>query len=128
MLKSADTDKQTCNFPREGEKISINDTYFNENKETVNTRKSEVYNLSSKKKLMKPEIRLLSKGLIFIPTRTTVDIGKLITDLKLWERRMRLREFFYKQNDSDSPDIKSEYINKTTKNHPGHQTQTGIDG
>ena len=24
-------------------------------------------------------------------------------------------EFFYRQNDSDSPDIKSEYINKTTK-------------
>lgn len=77
---------------------------------------------------MKPEIRLLSKGLIFVPTRRTVDIGKLITDLKLWERRMRLREFFYKQNDSDSPDIKSEYIKKTTKNHPGHQTMTGIDG
>ena len=114
VSKSADTDKQTFNFPREEKKISIHDIYFNEIKETVNTRKSEVYNFSSKK-LTKPEIRLLSEGLKFVPTRKTVDIGKLITDLKLWERRMHLREFFYRQYDSDLPDIKSEYINKTTK-------------
>jgi hypothetical protein len=35
VSKSADTDKQTFNFPREEKKISIHDTYFNENKETV---------------------------------------------------------------------------------------------
>jgi hypothetical protein len=82
VSKSVETDKQTFNFPREEKKISIHDTYFNENKEIVNTRKSEVYNFSSKK-LTKPEIRLLSEGLKFVPTRKTVDIGKLITDLKL---------------------------------------------
>jgi hypothetical protein len=62
VSKSVETDKQTFNFPREEKKISIHDTYFNENKEIVNTRKSEVYNFSSKK-LTKPEIRLLSEGL-----------------------------------------------------------------
>ena len=67
VSKSADTDKQTFNFPREEKKISIHDTYFNENKETVNTHKTEVYNFSSKK-LTKPEIHLLSKGLKFVPT------------------------------------------------------------
>jgi hypothetical protein len=82
VSKSVETDKQTFNFPREEKKISIHDTYFNENKEIVNTRKSEVYNFSSKK-LTKPEIRLLSEGLKFVPTRKTVDIGKLITDWKL---------------------------------------------
>jgi hypothetical protein len=46
VSKSADTDKQTFNFPREEKKISMHDTYFNEIKETVNTRKSEVYNFS----------------------------------------------------------------------------------
>ena len=53
------------NFLREEKKISIHDTYFKENK--VNTHKSEVYNFSSKK-LTKPEIHLLSKGLKFVPT------------------------------------------------------------
>ena len=67
VSQSADIDKQTFNFPREEKKISIHDTYFNENKETVNTHKSQVYNFSSKK-LTKPETHLLSKGLKYVPT------------------------------------------------------------
>jgi hypothetical protein len=43
---------------------------------------------------------LLSKGLKFAPTKRNVDIGKLIADLKLWEHRMRLRDFLYQQNES----------------------------
>jgi len=27
-----------------------------------------------------------------------VDIGKLLADLKTWERRMRLREYFFDEN------------------------------
>ena len=43
---------------------------------------------------------MLSKGLKFAPAKRNVDIGKFIADLKLWERRMRLRDFLYQQNES----------------------------
>jgi hypothetical protein len=54
----------------------------------------------SQKKLNSAQCRLLSKGLRFVQTKKNVDIGKYISDLKLWERRMRLREFCYQQNES----------------------------
>ena len=41
------------------------------------------------------QISLLSNGLKFIPDRHKVDKLKLLADLAEWERRMRLREFFY---------------------------------
>ena len=41
------------------------------------------------------QISLLSRGLKFIPDRHKVDKLKLLADLTEWERRMRLREFFY---------------------------------
>ena len=44
---------------------------------------------------------LLSKGFKFVPSRRTVDIGKLIPDIKTWERRMRLREYFFDDKDQD---------------------------
>ncbi|KAH3862203.1 hypothetical protein DPMN_025169 [Dreissena polymorpha] len=50
---------------------------------------SVVTNLS-KKTLTDAQISLLSKELKFIPTRKTIDKGKLLTDLSAWERRMRL--------------------------------------
>jgi len=60
---------------------------------TDTSKTSAVYNFSQKE-LNSAQCRLLSKGLKFVPTKRNVDIGKLIADLKLWERRMRLREFF----------------------------------
>ena len=60
------------------------------------THKSTVYNKSSRK-LSNDEIDLLEKGLKFVPTREKIDISKLLADLREWERRMRLKEFF---NDS----------------------------
>jgi len=41
---------------------------------------------------------------------------------------MRLREFSTDKMIRISPDIKSEYINKTKKNHLGPQKKAGIDG
>lgn len=59
---------------------------------TNTSKTSEIYNLSQKK-LNSAQCRLLSKRLIFVSTKRNVDIGKHIADLKLWERRMRLRKF-----------------------------------
>lgn len=59
----------------------------------------EVINLS-KRKLTKAELSLLAKGLKFVPTRKTIDMGRLLADLKSWERRMRLREYYHEDNSS----------------------------
>ncbi|KAK3108576.1 hypothetical protein FSP39_011066 [Pinctada imbricata] len=62
----------------------------------------EIYNLS-KRKLNKHERNLLSKGLKYVPTRRNIDINKLLTELKIWERRKRLKEYFYeRENDRDN--------------------------
>ena len=45
--------------------------------------------------LTEGQITLLSRGLKFIPDRHKVDKLKLLADLAEWERRMRLKEFFY---------------------------------
>ena len=60
-----------------------------------------VINLS-KRALSKAECSLLSNGLNFVPTRKNIDKGKLIADLDVWERRMRLLEHFYKEEEVDS--------------------------
>ncbi|KAL5012680.1 hypothetical protein ScPMuIL_011231 [Solemya velum] len=59
-----------------------------------------VINLSSKQ-LSSSQISLLSKRLQFVPTRRNYDKGKLIANLKEWERRMRLREYYFEQEDGD---------------------------
>ena len=43
------------------------------------------------------------KGFKFVPTRRKVDIGKLVADIKTWERRMRLREYFF-DNENEEQD------------------------
>ena len=59
----------------------------------------EVVNLSSKR-LSQPQLSILQKGLKFVPTKTDIDFSKLLTDLQLWERRMRLKEYFYDTDDN----------------------------
>ena len=44
---------------------------------------------------------LLSKGFKFAPSRRKVDIGKLIADIKSWERRMPVREYVFGDKDQD---------------------------
>ncbi|MGH0131312.1 UNVERIFIED_CONTAM: hypothetical protein FKN15_045536 [Acipenser sinensis] len=60
-----------------------------------------VFNLSSKT-LTTSQKAVLSKGLKFIPTKRYIDKDKLATELKEWERRMRLAEYFFNENISDS--------------------------
>lgn len=57
-----------------------------------------VTNLSSKTLSVQQE-SLLRKGLSYVPTRENIDTTKLLTDLAEWERRMRLREYFYKEGE-----------------------------
>jgi hypothetical protein len=56
-----------------------------------------ITNLSSHE-LTSDQISILSKGLTFVPDRTEVDLTKVRADLGEWERRMRLREFFFEEH------------------------------
>jgi hypothetical protein len=40
-------------------------------------------------------------GLKFVPTNQKIDMTELIANVKEWERRMRLREFFFDQNEKE---------------------------
>ena len=71
----------------------------------------EVTNLS-KVKLSKYELSLLSKGLKFVPTRRNIDLGKLISDLKTWERRMRLKEYFYSEENENNENTEDRRFKK----------------
>ena len=68
----------------------------NENKR----EKNPVFNLSSKE-LTEAHRSLLGLGLKFVPTNQKIDMTELIADVKEWERRMRLREFFFDQNEKE---------------------------
>ena len=68
----------------------------NENKR----EKNPVFNLSSKE-LTEAHRNLLGLGLKFVPTNQKIDMTELIADVKEWERRMRLREFFFDQNEKE---------------------------
>ena len=68
-----------------------------------NTQQQEVVTNLSKKRLTAVQLALLSRGLKFVPTRRNIDKGKLITDLAAWERRMRLKEYFFTEEEEDAP-------------------------
>ena len=60
----------------------------------------EIFNKSSKI-LMTSQKSLLSKGFKCVPSRRKVDIGKSFADIKIWERRMLLREYLFDDKDQD---------------------------
>ena len=55
----------------------------------------------SRHKLTEAQLSLLEKGLKFIPSRHRVDRVKLLADLSEWERRMRLAEYFHRDDSED---------------------------
>ena len=59
-----------------------------------------VVNLS-KRVLSEPELSLLSKGLKFCPTPEKVDMYALRKDIKNYVRRIRLKEYFYAEDEGD---------------------------
>ncbi|KAL9958229.1 hypothetical protein ACROYT_G035215, partial [Oculina patagonica] len=66
----------------------------------LNTGNHIVVNLS-KRELSEAEISLLSKGLKFCPTPEKVDVYNLRKDIREFVRRIRLREFFYCDDEVD---------------------------
>ena len=54
-------------------------------------------NLSAKT-LTPGQISLLSRGNKFIPNNRKTDLTKVLSDIKEWERRMRLREYFFQED------------------------------
>ena len=84
-----------CNLDRTGANgIGQKD----KDKKTPNEAKELVTNLSGHT-LTNAELSLLEKGLKFVPDRAKINSTKLLADLGEWERRMRLREYFYKIDD-----------------------------
>lgn len=69
-------------------------------RQCFSNKDTAVINLSSKV-LTESQLSLLSKGLKFVPTRRNIDKGKLIADLGSWERRMRLKEYFFEEGEED---------------------------
>ena len=49
------------------------------------------------------ETRLLEKGLTFIPTRDKVNTTSILADLCEWERRMRLKKYYYDKKTQNEP-------------------------
>ncbi|KAL9977158.1 hypothetical protein ACROYT_G014536 [Oculina patagonica] len=66
----------------------------------LNTGNHIVVNLS-KRELSEAEISLLSKGLKFCPTPEKVDVYNLRKDIREFVRQIRLREFFYCDDEVD---------------------------
>ena len=54
--------------------------------------------------MTKAEISLLEKGLTFVPTNRKIDLTGLLTEIKEWERRLRLKEFFFDKEGKDDED------------------------
>ena len=54
---------------------------------------------------------MLSKSLKFIPTTNGVDMVKVKSYLIEWERRMRLKEYFYGKEKYDEPEDKPWFKN-----------------
>lgn len=67
-----------------------------------NNQKDIIFN-TSKYELTEDEINVLTKGLKFVPSRDKVNVSDILSDIREWERRMRLREYFYgKDQEEDS--------------------------
>ena len=77
-------------------------------------------NLSSKD-LSTDQINLLERGLKFTPTPSS-DTTTLASDLKQFGRKLRLREFFYQEEEPDDPDsensARQQFRNKSMFNPP----------
>ena len=86
-----------------------------------NKKNGIVTNLSSRD-LSTAEIDLLSKGFSFIPTTRKINKWKVQSDLAEWERRMRLREFFFDENieiehENRSKQTTEEWLTEKKKSH-----------
>ena len=108
----APTDTQTIRQTQEKDRNIIKTNQNgggqnNKDRGTLSDIKELVTNLSSHT-LTDAELSLLEKGLKFVPDRSKINSTKLLADLGEWERRMRLREYFYKADDDNDDDTDEE--------------------
>ena len=83
--------------------------------EATKEEKEIIFNYS-KKQLTSSQISLLEKGLKFVTTRKRANIGKILADLREWERRMRLQEYFFDKNKEEmDEDVDEQERNISTR-------------
>lgn len=79
---------------------------------------SVVFNYSSLE-LTKPMLTLLNRGLNFVVKPLSVELSKVLTDFKKFERKLIWREFFHdKDNDEYIPPVFKEEKTNLPRNHP----------
>ena len=83
------------------------------------TQSDLVVNLSSYQ-LTADEIKVLSKGLKFIPTPQNINKTEVLADIKKFGRRMRLNEFFHDREAVSSDSEQSDHNNSYDK-HSFHK-------
>ena len=85
-----------------------------------------VINLSDRV-LSEHEISILSKGLKFVPTPTSVNRTELITDIKQWGRRMRLKEYFANDDNTNTEPSDDRTYKKPSKWTPSPGRDQALD-
>ena len=109
----ANTDKKDNNLRSGNTQCNAKRKYGCKNEHTYQEPRCSVVNLS-KHKLTDAQISVLEKGLKFIPTSGKINKIKLLSDLAEWERRMRLKEFFYDKegNLNDACNVQTKFQSK----------------
>ena len=74
-----------------------------------------VFNLSNKE-LTAAQKTLLEKGLKFIPTRKKVNMATILADLREWERKMRLAEYFHDSKEDQDQTADPGTVDKIHRN------------
>ena len=78
-----------------------------------------ITNLSNHQ-LSRDEISLLSKGLIFIPTPRRDHPAKMLQDILLFDRKIRLKYYFYNDSGQDLKAVQENTQSKHTNNQLLH--------
>lgn len=89
------------------------------------THKITLYNLSNRV-LTQGEKSLLEYGLTFIPTKLKVNVSQLLSDLREWERKMRLREYFYEDEEDSITDVSENTKSNSIENEIESQKRNKI--
>ena len=94
-------------MPHENEKTNLPLTKSSSTQAIYKEQNNVVYNQSDRC-LSTDEIKLLEKGLKFIPSRDKINMCKILADLREWERLLRLREYYYEtDSENDNESLKS---------------------
>ena len=109
----ANTSKKDNNLRSGNIQCNANRKNGCKNEHTYQAPRCSVVNLP-KHKLTDAQLSLLERGLKFIPTSGKINKIKFLSDLAEWERRMRLKEFFYDKegNLNDACNVQTKFQSK----------------